>query len=275
MKKVIIILSILILGCFLLNCQTSLAQEEEPECDTYTCTKILELPDSWKSTLSIVTVSGAAIVDAINPCAFAVFILLFASLMTAGNRKKALKGGLFFALAIFLSYFAMGFGLLEILKQINISTGALKFVGIFAIVFGLLNIKDYIGYGKGGFVMEVPQKWRPKMKQLIKGVTTPQGAFIVGLIVSLFLLPCTSGPYIIILSLLAKQNSLGLNLSYLTLYNLIFILPFLLITMVMYSGFSAIRAEQIRKEKVKILHLIAGIILTLLGVAILFGLFHF
>jgi hypothetical protein len=40
--------------------------------------------------------------------------------------------------------------------------------------------------------MEVPEAWRPKMRKLIKGVTTPYGAFGIGVLISLFLLPCTS-----------------------------------------------------------------------------------
>ncbi|PJE59951.1 MAG: hypothetical protein COU85_00920 [Candidatus Portnoybacteria bacterium CG10_big_fil_rev_8_21_14_0_10_44_7] len=274
MKKLAITISVLALGFFLLIPVSTLAQENTEECVTATCTKILDLPESWKTSLTATAVVGGAIVDAINPCAFAVFILLFASLMTARGKKRALQGGLFFALAVFLSYFSMGFGLVKILKEINISSTALNIVGIFAIIIGLLNIKDYFGYERGP-TMEVPQSWRPKMKTLIRGVTTPQGSFLVGLLVSLFLLPCTSGPYVIILSLLAKQNSLGLTLGYLLLYNLVFILPFILITAIMYFGFSAMRAEELRQRKIRLLHLIAGIILTLLGIAILLGLFKF
>jgi len=36
-------------------------------------------------------------------------------------------------------------------------------------------------YGKW-FVMEVPMSWRPKMKSLIKGVTSVPGAFFIGFV---------------------------------------------------------------------------------------------
>jgi len=257
-----------------LSAGLAIAQESpEEDCDNpaNTCTKIIEFPEAWKENLTLTAVVGGAIVDAINPCAFAVFILLFASLMTSDGKKRALRGGLFFALAVFLAYFAMGFGLLQLLQKINISLTALRIVGVFAILLGLLNIKDYFGYGKFGFIMEVPQSWRPKMKALIKSITTPFGAFFSGLLVSLFLLPCTSGPYIIILSLLAKQDSQTLNLAYLLLYNLVFILPFILITFIMYFGFSVQKAEETRRAKLRLLHLIAGVLMVILGAAILFG----
>jgi len=63
-------------------------------------------------------------------------------------------------------------------------------------------------------------------------VLSPIGAFGIGILVSLFLLPCSSGPYIVILGLLSAQsNELNLlGMGYLVLYNFIFILPMLAIT---------------------------------------------
>jgi len=58
----------------------------------------------------------AALADSINPCAFAVMLLLLSSILTkSGSRKKAILSGLLFALAVFISYFAMGLGLFSAL----------------------------------------------------------------------------------------------------------------------------------------------------------------
>ncbi len=221
---------------------------------------------------SFAVVCGAA-VDAINPCEFAILILLMASLLIEQeNRKKALSSGLAFTAAIFIAYFLMGIGLFTVIRQYTLSfTGIFyKIVGILAIIIGLLNIKDYFWYGKG-FRMEVPQSWRPKMKSLIKGVTNPVGAFLVGLLVSLFLLPCTSGPYVVILGMLAAKVSFAKAIGYLILYNLIFIAPMIAIVLAMYFGLSPTKAEEWRKRKIRLLHLIAGVILLGLGIVIFFG----
>ncbi|OGZ33387.1 MAG: hypothetical protein A2Y98_03630 [Candidatus Portnoybacteria bacterium RBG_19FT_COMBO_36_7] len=219
-------------------------------------------------------VCGAA-VDAINPCEFAILILLMASMLVdENNRKKALFTGLAFSAAIFIAYFLMGIGLLSLIRQYTLSfTGTFyKIVGILAIIIGLLNIKDYFWYGGGGFLMEVPQSWRPKMKSLIKSVTNPIGAFLIGLLVSLFLLPCTSGPYAVILGMLATKITFTSAVFYLILYNLIFVLPMLVVVFAMYWGLSPEKAEDWRKNKIRLLHLIAGVILVALGIVILFGL---
>ena len=110
-------------------------------------------------------------------------------------------------------------------------------------------------------------KWRPKMKEFLKSATSARGAFIVGIIVSLFLLPCTSGPYIVILGLLAQATTRAYAISLLLLYNLIFVLPMLIITGIIYFGAATTeQAERWRTKKLKILHLIAGIIILLLGI---------
>lgn len=216
---------------------------------------------------------GAAL-DAINPCEFAILILLMASLLLNNeNRKKALLTGLSFIAAVFIAYFLMGVGLLEFLRAYTLSASKYFYniVGGLAIILGLFNIKDFFWYGGGGFLMEVPQSWRPKMKGLILKITTPLGAFLTGLIVSLFLLPCTSGPYIVILGLLASKTELAKALIYLVFYNLIFIAPMLAIVLALYWGLSPERAEAWRKQKLRLLHLIAGVVLVVLGVVILGG----
>ncbi|MEI8092171.1 MAG: hypothetical protein WCG98_08500 [bacterium] len=79
--------------------------------------------------------------------------------------------------------------------------------------------------------MEVPFSRRPKMQQIIDRVSSPRGAFIVGIIVSLFLLPCSSGPYFTILGYLSSQSKdlTSRGYIYLIVYNLIFVLPMLAI----------------------------------------------
>ncbi len=222
----------------------------------------------------LAVVCGAAL-DAINPCEFAILILLMASMLfnEDSNRKKALWTGLAFVLAIFIAYFLMGVGLFEAIRTYTLSFSGYfyKIVAILAIILGLLNIKDYFWYGGGGFLMEVPQRWRPKMKALVRGITNPVGGFLIGLVVSLFLLPCTSGPYIVILGMLAAKTTFLKALLYLVAYNVIFIAPMLLIVFLIYYGLSPEKAEDWRKQKLRLLHLVAGVVLVALGIAMLLG----
>jgi len=223
-----------------------------------------------KVDLTLPAIIGASLVDAINPCAFAVLIILMTTILAAGGGRKALFTGISFSLAIFISYFLMGLGIYKVLSFGSLALIFYKVVGVLAIILGLLNLKDYFWYGKG-FLMEVPMSWRPKLKSLIKSVTSPQGAFFIGIVVSLFLLPCTSGPYIVILGMMAKKTLETQAILYLVLYNLIFVSPMLLITLAVYKGFSPEKAEEIRLKRLKTLHLIAGVIMLAMGAIILLG----
>jgi cytochrome c biogenesis protein CcdA len=144
-------------------------------------------------------------------------------------------------------------------------------VGAIAILLGVFNLKDYLWYGGGGFKLEVPESWRPKMKGILEAVISIRGAYVVGLIVSLFLLPCALGPYFVASGLLAAiptEQALG----WLIIYNIVFILPMLVITLMVYGGFAAIKnIEQWRQRHIKTLHLFAGVILCGIGCAIVAG----
>lgn len=226
--------------------------------------------ESKKTDLTLAAVILGSLVDAINPCEFAVLIILMTTILATGNSKKALRAGLAFAASIFISYFLMGLGLYRALSLGNASDWFFKIVGWLAVVLGALNIKDFFWYGKG-FLMEVPLSWRPRLKGLIGSVTSPKGAFMVGFLVSLFLLPCTSGPYIVILGMLAKRVLDVKAVAYLLLYNLIFVSPMIIISWAVYKGFDPKTAESIRQKQLRTLHLIAGVILMAMGGVILLG----
>jgi cytochrome c biogenesis protein CcdA/glutaredoxin len=220
--------------------------------------------------LTLLAVVVGSLVDAINPCEFAVLIILMTTILATGNAGKAFISGLAFSVSVFISYFLMGLGLYKALGVGGISGWFYKFIGWLAIVLGLLNLKDWLWYGKG-FLMEVPISWRPKLKSLIGSVTCPKGAFAIGFLVSLFLLPCTSGPYIVILGMLAKRVFDTKAILYLILYNLIFVSPMVLISWLVYRGFNPAKAEEIRQKRLRVLHLVAGVVMFAMGIVIVRG----
>jgi len=226
----------------------------------------------WQPSF-ILTVIGAALVDSINPCAIAVLLILLSVLLATGNRRKALIVGFSFILSIYVWYFLFGLGLFSALQVSGLSYWFYKIVGLIAIIVGLANIKDYISYGAGGFVMEIPRSWRPTLKKILSGIITPIGAFIAGFIVCLFELPCTGGPYIFILGLLAEKTTFYAAIPILLIYNLFFVAPLILITLLLYFGFTTTeKANEWKERNLRLLHLIAGIILLVLGLAVVLGL---
>jgi len=217
--------------------------------------------------LTLGTIIGAAIVDSINPCAIAVIILLLGGLLATGDKKKALYAGMAFTASIYIAYLLFGLGLLSAIQISGFSAIVVKGAGVLAIIIGLLNIKDFIWYGGGGFVIEIPRAWRPRLKQMLEAITSPAGAFAIGFTVCLFELPCTGGPYLFILGLLSDKTTILTALPWLVVYNLFFVLPLLLITFMMYYGIADAQQVGAWKERnLRLLHLIAGIVMTALGI---------
>lgn len=214
----------------------------------------------------------AALADSINPCAFAVMLILLSTIMIeTNNKKRAIFAGLLFALSIFISYFTMGLWLFSALATSK-NTDIIKLiVWILWIVVWLANLKDFFRYGKW-FVMEVPLSRRPKMQKLIKSVVSPIWAFFTWFLVSLFLLPCTSWPYITILGYLASESG-NINTRgyiYLAIYNLIFILPMIIITFLVGLWFkSAEELASLKKKNSKLIHLVVWLLMLWLWLYVL------
>jgi len=259
------------------NLETTIKDNQGADCpkissQNVTGTTGTTSPTERLSNLSLLTIIGAALVDSINPCAIAVLLILLGALVISGDKKRALKAGLAFTLSIYIAYFLFGLGLFSALQVSGIAFWFYKTIGILAIIIGLANIKDFFWYGGAGFVMEIPRAWRPKLKKMLSSVTSPLGAFLMGFAVCLFELPCTGGPYIVILGLLAERMTLSASIPLLLIYNLFFVLPLIIITLLIYLGFANVEKTTEWKEKnIRLLHLIAGLIMLILGVLITFS----
>ena len=229
--------------------------------------------------INLIEITGWAFLDAINVCAIAVMAMVLMKLLLKNptNRKGVLTGGFAFIAAVYILYFLYGLIMVQFFSHAIPETGIyesymLKGFGALAIIFGLLNFKDFLRYKPGGLGTEMPMKFRPRVKMLINKITTPKGAFVIGLFVTLFLLPCTIGPYIIASGKLSVLSFLA-SIPWLLIYNIIFILPMIAVTLIIYLGVTTVEKVSGWKEKnIHYLHLIEAIILIGLGIAMVSGL---
>lgn len=227
--------------------------------------------------LTLAKIISLAAVDAVNPCALAVLTLMLIAILTYNPERKrnVLLAGLAFTVSVFIMYMIYGLVIIRFFQLVQALTSIrlllYNILGVAAIVLGLLNVKDFIKYKPGGFATEMPLFMRPKLKKLISGVTSPKGAFVVGLFVTVFLLPCTIGPYIIAGGILSAIELLS-TLPWLLLYNAIFVAPMIAITLIVYLGYSTVEnVSGWKEDNIRYLHGIAGAIMALLGVAMIMG----
>lgn len=228
-------------------------------------------PGQLSMQITLPAVISAAAVDAVNPCACAVLVLLLGTILLASNRKRSavMGAGFAFTAACYLSYFLMGVGLFSVVQIIGIQHYIYVAVSILALFIGIWNMKDYFWLGRW-FSIEVPQSWQPTLKKITSNITSVPGAFGMGIVISLFLLPCTSGPYVVIIGMLSSVATRTQAFLLLLLYNLIFVLPFIFITLGVAFGFTTTaRVERWRQKSLPRFHFITGLIMFLLGAGML------
>ncbi len=214
-------------------------------------------------TFGIVTVSAA--IDSINPCAIGVLILLISVLLATRKSVKHMLfvGGLYIA-AIYVSYLAAGLGLMYFLAQIPlwIAEYVSIAVGMVVVAGGLVEIKDFFWYGKG-FSLVIPKKYVKLVHQQSKK-TTLVSIILLGFLVSAVELPCTGGPYLAIITLLARYFDFNVFLL-MVYYNVIFILPLVIILLLVASGKKLYEIKRWKHANRRYMRLCIGLLLVAMG----------
>ena len=113
---------------------------------------------AYLPSITLPTVLVAGIIDGINPCAFTVLLLfitaMLATVQVGEQRINAIRlrllsrGGIYIA-AIFLTYLALGVGLLQTLDLFTRQHMPARIGALFAILFGLWMLKDFFLPGLG------------------------------------------------------------------------------------------------------------------------------
>lgn len=195
---------------------------------------------------AIGTVVLTGVIDAVNPCAIGVLILLVSTMVSSGrSRQYMLKIGIVYTVAVFITYLLAGLGLTFFFHQIPLVVAEYISIAVAAIitVAGLIEIKDYFWYGRG-FSLAISPDMAKKIHIYTKRISLP-GAFLLGIFVTAVELPCTGGPYLAITLLLAQNFNITAFLL-LVLYNIIFIAPLIFIVAGVMLG---MKIQNIKKWK--------------------------
>lgn len=226
--------------------------------------------EKLKAKISLPVVIGAAAANTLNPCSGAVFVILLSTILVVSRSKRAVLGaGFSFTAASFISYFLIGIGLFTVVQGFGIERYIYIAVSILSVSMGLWKLKDFLWKGQGAD-FELPKAWKPLIKRSTSRITPILAASFVGFSASLFLLPCTSGPYIVIIGMLGNTSTRIQAVWLLLLYNTIFVLPFIIITLVVGFGFSTTaRVETWRQERLRRFHLLTGIFMLALGITLI------
>ncbi len=208
------------------------------------------------------------LLDSVNPCAFAVILLLIAFLFTLRkSRARVLAlGGVFIAM-IFVVYFAIGLGILGAVRLSDDPHFVARIGSWVLIALGLVNVAEY--YFPGLPVkLHMPAAAHERTQRLIRVATLP-ATVVAGVVVGLCTFPCSGGIYVSVITLLNAKTTLAWGVGYLALYNVMFVLPLIGILLAAGNRVTAKAWASWEREHAAALRLGFGLAMVALGVVML------
>jgi len=235
--------------------------------------------DPRSHSLGALTLMIAAL-DAFNPCAFFVLLLLLSLLLRARGRARMLTVGLLFVLCSGLLYFvfmAAWLNLFLVFGEVRAITLA---AGLLAVAMGVLGIKDYVLWGRG-LSLSIPAAAKPRLYQrtraLLETARWPvliTGTLLLALAANSYELLCTAGfPMLYTRILTLHHLDPASYYLYLLFYNLVYVTPLLAIVAVFAT---TLGEHKLSERQGRLLKLLSGVMMLELGVVLVAapGLLH-
>lgn len=171
---------------------------------------------------------SAAVVDSINPCAFSILLITIAFLLSMGaDRKRVVTIGFIYVLGIFVMYYGIGVALGQTLSFFGAPRFMSKIGAIVMLLAGGIGIAGEL-IPNFPIKLKIPEISHSRIAVLMHQASV-LAAFLLGALVGFSEFPCTGGPYIMIVGLLHDATTRISGLGYLFLYNIIFVLPLVII----------------------------------------------
>ncbi len=214
-------------------------------------------------TLGTVVITG--LIDAINPCTIGTLILLISVMIAAQKSTKSfVLLGSFYILSVFITYLLAGLGLIYFFAAIplRISEYLSLAIGTIIVAAGIIEIKDYFWYGRG-FSLAIPPAFAKKLDKHASRLSIP-GVIFLGIFVSAVELPCTGAPYLAIITILSRFFDFT-ALLLLILYNIIFILPLIVILLLVLAGKKLHIIKRWKQKYRAFMRLAIGLMLIAMG----------
>ena len=195
---------------------------DDPECPVVVIPvtgAAVETPSTnISSQWTFLTLLLAGLADGFNPCAFSIIIVLAGILAVGGRKRRArLLGGWAFCTASFLTYMAMGLGLMRVLRALEglrlFYDAVMTMLSITLFILGFLSVRDAFHYRKEKVPTAITLQLPDKVKRLIRVVaeTSWSGPAVVvtgfgcGFLVTLLDSLCTGQIYVPVLALISRE----------------------------------------------------------------------
>ncbi|MCD6106635.1 MAG: hypothetical protein J7J57_00215 [Caldisericaceae bacterium] len=224
----------------------------------------------------VFAILGAGFIDGYNPCAFTVLVFFISFLLLRGKTKKnILSVGLSFICGFGLSYFLLGIGLFKIISEWQYFNEIAKWVylvtAIITLVLATITIGDYIKAKRGHLKNMALQLSRTEKRTIHSLLRNPkvQGiaifSFLVAFPVSIVSFSCTGQTYLPTIVYIHSIPAFKVKATlYLILYNIMFILPLVVIVYIVYRGATSEKITEWFTNRIATIKLWTGIVFIVL-----------
>jgi len=211
--------------------------------------------------------------DAFNPCAFFVLLFLLSLMVHARSRRRMLLVGGTFVFFSGMVYFLFMAAWLNLFLVIGGAPVVTIVAGLVAVVIGAVNVKDFFFFRQGPS-LSIPEQAKPGLFRRMRGLLSADnlGAMLLGTVTlavaaNSYELLCTAG-FPMVYTRVLTMNNLGTAgyYGYLLLYNLIYVLPLLLIVLVFTF---TLGARKLTERQGRVLKLLSGVMMLGLGAVML------
>jgi len=248
------------------------------------------LPSAEKSIIQrfkswdLLAVIGAGLLDGINPCAFATIIFLI-SYLAIRRRSKShlLLAGLLFATGVFITYLAIGLGMFTAmdrwapLESMGRWLYLVTAVVCLALAWG--SFGDYRRARQGrleDMTLKLPERLRNLGHALIRKRLGAPGvvvsSLLLGVVVSLIELACTGQVYLPTIVFVLGVPGLRTRATIaLVLYNLMFVVPLIVVLFLVYYGTSSRQLVSWLQRRAATVKFGMGLLFTGLGVWLIYS----
>ena len=247
-----------------------------------TGTAVEGLSPNPASRFTLPAIVLAGIVDGFNPCAFSIVIALAGILAVGGRRRRArMLGGWAFCAGSFLTYMAMGLGLmralraLESLRTVHDAVMAALAIALFVLAF--LSVRDAFRYRRAKEPSVITLQLPDRVKKLIRAVAEASwgGPTVVvaglgcGFLVTLLDSLCTGQIYVPVLALVSREPGAWRSFALLAIYNVAFMVPLVAVFMLAAKGADSERMSRWSKRNVFPSKIALGFMFAVLGALVM------
>lgn len=219
---------------------------------------------------------ATGLADGINPCAIATMIFLISFMATRKRtRNQILIIGLTYTATVFLTYLSMGLGFKEVVDQFKgkyILYLLIRWSAFAAaVIVALLSFKDAIIFKKTGktenISLQLPKAVKMRIHKVISGnlsgTSLVIGSVTTGFLVTILEAICTGQMYVPYIIAMTQRETLRVKgFLFLILYNLLFVLPLLVIMIFAYFGLKWNELAKKTQQNMVLMKIILGIVMT-------------